>query len=172
MNKILIQNKNDLYFEKAWQIYLEAFPKKERRTLKEQEKLLEKSNYKMLCYVKEDILIAIVWYWDIDSYTFLEHFAVSNKLRGQAFGSKILNEFIKNNENIILEIEPIVDVVTQKRLEFYEKFGFVINKHEHFQVPFRKNAPEIKLLFMTQNTIMPKNDYEKLYERMKSILND
>lgn len=174
MYSISIENKNDLYFEKAWQIYLESFPEQERRTINEQEKILKNKNFNMNCYIKNDLLIAIVFFWDINirdkNYTFLEHFAVNSKLRGKSYGSKILNEFIENNKNIILEIEPIIDEITQKRLKFYEKFGFVINKHEHFQVPFRKNAKELKLILMSQNSELSNKEYENLYKQMKEIL--
>ena len=170
MELIFIENKKNKYFEKAWKLYLDSFPEIERRTLEEQEEILTDKNFKMTCYVEDDVLISIVFYWKISSYTFLEHFAVNSELRGQSFGSKILQKFINDKKNIVLEIEPIVDEITQKRLKFYKKFGFVVNSHEHLQIPFREGAKELKLLLMSQEKTLSQQEYKVLYESMKKSL--
>jgi len=170
MELIFIENKKNKYFEKAWKLYLDSFPEIERRTLEEQEEILTDKNFKMTCYVEDDVLISIVFYWKISSYTFLEHFAVNSELRGQSLGSKILQKFINDKKNIVLEIEPIVDEITQKRLKFYKKFGFVVNTHEHLQIPFREGAKELKLLLMSQEKTLSQQEYKVLYESMKKSL--
>lgn len=170
MELIFIENKKNKYFEKAWKLYLDSFPEIERRTLEEQEEILTDKNFKMTCYVEDEVLISIVFYWKISSYTFLEHFAVNSELRGQSFGSKILQKFINDKKNIVLEIEPIVDEITQKRLKFYKKFGFVVNTHEHLQIPFRESAKELKLLLMSQEKTLSQQEYKVFYESMKKSL--
>ena len=170
MELIFIENKKNKYFEKAWKLYLDSFPEIERRTLEEQEEILTDKNFKMTCYVEDEVLISIVFYWKISSYTFLEHFAVNSQLRGQSFGSKILQKFINDKKNIVLEIEPIVDEITQKRLKFYKKFGFVVNSHEHLQIPFREGAKELKLLLMSQEKTLSQQEYKVFYESMKKSL--
>ena len=170
MELIFIENKKNKYFEKAWKLYLDSFPEIERRTLEEQEEILTDKNFKMTCYMEDEVLISIVFYWKISSYTFLEHFAVNSQLRGQSFGSKILQKFINDKKNIVLEIEPIVDEITQKRLKFYKKFGFVVNSHEHLQIPFREGAKELKLLLMSQEKTLSQQEYKVLYESMKKSL--
>ncbi|NVJ53306.1 MAG: GNAT family N-acetyltransferase [Campylobacteraceae bacterium] len=174
MKLVFIESINNKYFNKAWQLYLNSFPEIERRTLKEQEEILNDKNFKMSCYIKDELIISIVFFWKINVknkiYTFLEHFAVNKQLRGQSFGTKILQEFIEKNKNIVLEIEPIVDEITKKRLRFYERFGFVVNSHEHFQIPFRKDAIELKLLLMSQKNTLSKQEYKELYESMKKSL--
>jgi len=170
MNTIYIQNSNDFYFQEAWDIYEESFPKEEKRTLQEQIKLLEKDTYTMAGHIENNTLVSILFYWRIDSYTYLEHFAINSKLRGQNYGSKILKQFILKNENIILEIEPIIDEMTQKRLSFYEKFNFVVNQHIHFQVPFRENSEDLKLLLLTQNSVLSKDEYLCFYKKLQNEL--
>lgn len=174
MELILLENKKNKYFDKAWQLYSDSFPEIERRTLEEQEEILDDENFYMTCYVEDEVLISIVFFWKINAinktYTFLEHFAVNSELRGKSYGSKILEKFINDNKNIVLEIEPIIDEITQKRLNFYEKFGFVVNSYEHFQIPFRKDAKELKLLLMSQEKPLLKEEYKRLYESMKKSL--
>lgn len=170
MKTIHIKNKNDFYFQQAWDIYEESFPKDEKRTLSEQLKLLEKDTYTMLGHIENDTLLSILFYWQIDTYTYLEHFAINSTLRGKNYGSKILKQFILENKNIILEIEPIIDEITQKRLSFYEKFNFVVNKHIHFQVPFREDANDLELLLLTQNTVLTDDEYLSFYEKLQKEL--
>ena len=166
MHTIFIENQNNKYFEKAWQIYEDSFPQEEKRTLKEQLKLFNKKSFTMLCYVEDEIVLAILFYWQIQRYTYLEHFAVNSTQRGRSYGSKILQEFINNNQNIILEIEPIVDETTQKRLDFYQRFDFKVNNHIHFQVPFRKDAQELKLIFLSHKNLLSVEEYTTLYQTM------
>jgi len=166
MHTIFIENQNNKYFEKAWQIYEDSFPQEEKRTLKEQLKLFNKKSFTMLCYVEDEIVLAILFYWQIQRYTYLEHFAVNSTQRGRSYGSKILQEFIDNNQNIILEIEPIIDEITKKRLDFYERFDFRVNTHIHFQVPFRKNDQKLKLLFLSHKKVLSDNQYTTLYQMM------
>ena len=166
MDTIFIDDQNNKYFKKAWQIYEDSFPEEEKRTLTEHIKLFDKKSFKMLCYVEDEITLAILFYWHIGSYTYLEHFAVNSILRGRSYGSRILQEFINNHQNIILEIEPIVDKLTQKRLDFYERFDFKVNQHTHFQVPFRKNAQELQLIFLSHKKALPDDKYKTLYQMM------
>ncbi|WP_417326024.1 GNAT family N-acetyltransferase [Halarcobacter sp.] len=174
MELVFIESKDNKYFDKAWQLYLDSFPEVERRTLEEQEEILTDKNFKMTCYVEDEVLISIVFFWKIYTknkiYTFLEHFAVNSELRGQSYGSKILEKFISDNKNIVLEIEPIVDEITQKRLNFYERFDFVVNCYEHLQIPFRKDAQELKLVLMSQQKTLSQQEYKELYESMKKSL--
>jgi len=166
MNTIFIKNQHNKYFEKAWQIYEDSFPTEEKRTLKEQIKLFDKKSFTMLCYVEDETLLSILFYWQIDTYTYLEHFAVNSTLRGRSYGSKILQEFINNNQKIILEIEPVVDEMTQKRLDFYKRFDFKVNNHIHFQVPFRKDAQKLKLTFLSHKKVLSVDEYTTLYQMM------
>lgn len=171
MESIFIDNQNSKYFERTWQIYEESFPVEERRTLEEQIQLFDKKIFKMLCYVENETVIAIVFYWTLEQYTFLEHFAIDSTLRGLSYGSKILQEFLKNHSyDIVLEIEPIVDTMTQKRLRFYERFGFVVNSHTHFQVPFRKDAKQLQLLFLSFKKQLSLDEYNALYQIMQKNL--
>ncbi|MGB3749966.1 MAG: GNAT family N-acetyltransferase [Arcobacteraceae bacterium] len=170
MNTIFIKNQNNKYFEKAWQIYEESFPQEEKRTLAEQIKLFDKKSFTMLCYIEDEKVLAILFYWQIERYTYLEHFAVNSTLRGRSYGSKILQEFIDNNQNIILEIEPIIDEATQKRLDFYERFDFRVNNHIHFQVPFRKNSEKLQLIFLSHKKVLSDGEYTALYQMMLKVI--
>jgi len=60
MFKINIKTINDNYFPLAWQLYEDAFPEHERRTLEAQSKLFGKLSYQFDVYIKENIFIGFV----------------------------------------------------------------------------------------------------------------
>jgi GNAT superfamily N-acetyltransferase len=166
----VLKDINDKYFKKSWELYENSFPKNERRTLKEQEKIFKNDKYQAFVVLKNGELLAILFFWNFKKYTFIEHFAVSDKLRGRSFGSKILKDFLTKYDNVVLEIELLKDEICKKRLNFYEKLGFMMNAHKHFQVPFRENSHNLELLFLSYKKRLTKEQYEFLYSQMRSSL--
>lgn len=158
------------YLLQAWELYNLSFPNEEKRTLQEQEIILKEERYNPIIFVKDNEVVAILFFWNFTKYTFIEHFAISYKLRGQSYGSKILTNFLQQHQNVVLEIEPICNEITQKRFNFYKKFNFVINDFKHFQIPFRKDSQEVELLILSNVNKLEKTEYEKLYSEMKNSL--
>ncbi len=161
---------DESYFSKAWDIYISSFPSYERRTLNEQKLIFKNTKYKARIFLKDDEVLAILFFWDFYPYTFVEHFAINENFRSMSYGSKILKNFIKEHKHIILEIEPIKDEITHKRYEFYKKLGFIKNEHIHFQVPFRADDKKLELLLLSYKKKLNKKQYEKLYKLMKKSL--
>lgn len=158
------------HFLEAWNLYNDSFPKEEKRILKEQEIILKDKRYNPTIFVKNDEVVAILFFWKFEKYTFIEHFAISCKLRGQSYGTKILEDFLQKHQNVVLEIEPIFDEITSKRFDFYKKFNFIINDFKHFQIPFRNDSQELELLILSHKNKLEKIEYEKLYFEMKNSL--
>lgn len=76
-------NSNDNCFNKAMEIYNGSFPIFERRTMDDQIKALDDTNYHFeVIYDKEEI-VGILLYWDMGRYKYIEHFAIDSKLRGK-----------------------------------------------------------------------------------------
>ena len=82
--------------------------------------------------------------------------------------TKIVSEFINSNKEkpLILEIEPPCDVVSEKRLKFYEKLGFKLNNYEYYQPPLRENSKPYKLNIMSY----PKKLNQKEFDEAKSVI--
>ncbi len=159
-------------FNLAWALYERAFPTVERRTKQEQEQeiILKKEAYSFMACYEEDAFIGILGFWEIDSYVFIEHFAIDDALRGEKYGSKILTDFLQHHKNIFLEIDLPVCDTSKRRLKFYENLGFVQNDIKHFQVPFRKNNVLLPLAILTWKTPLKKKVYKTLYKKMYHLL--
>lgn len=158
------------YFYKAWELYKSSFPSEEKRTIKEQNIIVKNKKYNPIAFIKDENIVAILFFWSFTQHTFIEHFAVNPTLRGQSYGSKILEDFLSRHNNCILEIEPLSDHITKKRFDFYKKFDFVINEYKHFQIPFRQKSPKLELLLLSYKDKLTKNEYDKLYLQMKNSL--
>ena len=93
-------------------------------------------------------------------YKYIEHFAIDSKLRGKNYGSRVLKEFCDHNKNVILEIDPPIDEISIKRLNFYLKLGFKLQEFDYTHPSYRKGCKRHSLKIMTFNDNMPKEDYD------------
>lgn len=165
-----LQNHTSRYFDEAWKIYEDSFPSVEKRTLREQKKIMSDKRYSTKVFLDQENVVGILFSWKFKKYIFIEHFAVCSLSRGNSYGSKILSDFLSKHDNVFLEIEPFSDHNSKRRYEFYKRFGFVLNEHKHFQVPFRKGAKELELLLLSLNNSISNKEYKNLYEEMKEAL--
>ena len=90
MKFIRIEAKEDPYHDDAMNIYINSFPIFERRTEKDQIDVLKNEKYKCNVVCDNNKVIGILFYWEINSYRYIEHFAIDKNLRGKSYGSKIL----------------------------------------------------------------------------------
>ncbi len=171
MEKIRIKNIKDDYFEDFWRIYENSFPANERRFLGEQNEVLKDEDYFLHVVIKDNQVVGFLSFWDMEEFYFFEHFAIDERFRGLGYGKQVFSLFLKDRKNIVLEIEKINDHISQKRFEFYQKFGFIKNEHKHFQVEFRKKSKPLELILLSQKIFTFKEykaTYKKMYQKLTS----
>ena len=107
-----------------WKLYEESFPLSNA----EGKKIIRAcaDPFSFLCRHEEGQLIGIIFYWEWASYRYLEYLAVNPWLRGQGYGSKILRYLCDSAHTLILEIDPLIDELSVRRLQFYERAGFTL----------------------------------------------
>lgn len=123
----------------VWEIYSDSFPIYEQRQLKHQlEKFADPCFYCQV-FSQQNKVIGFIFWWDIGSQVYIEHLAISSKLRGQNYGSLLLSEFCKAEARpVILEIDPPIDDISQRRLRFYQALGFHLHDFEHIHPPYQE----------------------------------
>ena len=139
-------------FNQIFEIMTEAFPESEYRSYEEQKRLLLKDFYKIVLHKNENNdIIAFILYWQFNDFVFVEHVAINKYYRGQGIGSRLLREFIKNNNKklIILEVELPKDETSKKRISFYKKLGFNLNLYPYEQLPLRSGYDNIPMHIMS-----------------------
>ncbi len=108
----------------------------------------------------------MIGWWNCDGLRFVEHYAINPAFRSSGYGSVLLSEWM-NDEDIpvILEIEPVVDDLTQRRKNFYLRLGFKENDIKHFQPPYHKDTKAVELWIMSYPEKISMEVYRKFYQK-------
>lgn len=120
------------YLNEINDLYIEAFPKAERKPINQIIKVCQNGYGRIIPILMDDEFVGMFITLDSDGYNTLliDYFAIKSDYRGLSLGSKaieLLNEM--ENKTIIIEIEPCVNEASnllqrQKRKKFYENLGF------------------------------------------------
>lgn len=157
-----------------WQIYTEAFPECERRNFKQQQEVLKNPNYQVKPVYKDNALVGFYAYWNLDSFIFLEHFAINRKYRGRGYGSRVIKGLTKKtSRRIILEVERPETPSAEKRIRFYQRMGFKLHPYRYHQPPYQPKQPVVPLLLMSYPTELGPTDFiqvtRKLYQEVYHV---
>lgn len=159
MEFVRISSNDNSSFVDAMDIYKVSFPIFEQRIIKNQIDVLKDERYNFIVVYENRELVGILLYWDLDNCKYIEHLAISPSLRGKNYGSRVLKEFCENNGTIILEIDPPVDDISIKRLNFYSNLGFKLQEFEHIHPPYRRDYKGHKLKVMSLNRNLSEDEY-------------
>lgn len=141
-------------FDRVYDLMEQSFPKNEMRTYEKQEDLFNnRENYSIYCLGEEkhtDILTAFIIVWELEPFIFIENFAVAPSVRGKGFGSILLKWVIEQYKKpVILEVEPPIDVMTKRRVGFYEGHGFHLCTLDYLMPPLREEDKFLPLKLMS-----------------------
>ncbi len=112
----------------VWKIYETSFPVVERRKIE---------SYAQVCAenpeFKPDVLYAagevagLMFHWETEMFSYLEHFAVRADLRNQGEGGKFLDAYIASHPRVVLEVDPPENEICRRRIAFYERHGLTFS---------------------------------------------
>lgn len=121
-------------FPKIHEIMHAVFPPNERRSYNGQRELMNHHNYKLYLQRHQERIIAFLAVWEFDDFNYIEHFAVESAYRGNGLGEKMLNEYLSHAvKPVFLEVEPPLTEIARRRIKFYERVGFHLNKFDYRQ---------------------------------------
>ncbi len=161
---------NDVYFEKMWSLYADAFPPSELRLRDDHKIALEDDSFYCMCYHEGDDVKALMFYWEFPHFCYVEYYAVDKNTRGQGLGTKILEDFAKTTKKIlVLDIEEIVDEHTEKRWQFYKRLGFMKNKGIYMHPSYQKEYPPFPVHILSYNHVLTDEEYSLFIDKEKKI---
>ena len=139
--------RQDLHRE-WWQLYEAAFPLAERRNLEQHAAAMRDEAFRVLHLSDESGFVGLLSYWQWDQLVYVEHLAITPSRRGQGMGHCVLA--LLDDVRAILEIEPVVDTVTTRRLAFYESCGFTKLPQSHMQLAYQAGQPDVPLWLLSR----------------------
>ena len=161
-----LSSSNAHLFDRAFKLYQSSFPVEERRDDPEQQRVLKKEDYHFDLIMIDDNFVGVMLYWETENFVFLEHFTTLPELRGRGYGKGALDLLKEKNKIILLEIEPPIDDITNRRYGFYKRNGFIMNPYYHIQAKYHLGDEDLELKILTYPRLMEKDEYRAFYEYM------
>ena len=151
-------------FDKVYSIMESSFPVNEIRSKAGQYSLLQNPNYSLFIKKEKDETIGFISVWDLYDFNFIEHFALDKNYRGKGIGSKMLKQVIDNSKKmVVLEVEPIINEITKKRVDFYTRNGLLYHDYYYEQPALEKERERVELKIMSTLPLSTQ-DFNKVKE--------
>lgn len=142
----------------VWALCESAFPRSERRSWAQHRRAMAaEPGFECVQVSRGGRVVALVFYWELQHGLFVEHLAVAPECRGQGIGRAVLQWLQQKGQPIILEIEPVVDSLTRRRLSFYSAAGFSELPYEHVQLPYHADSAAVPLRLLSWPIAMTEN---------------
>lgn len=159
MEFLKIQPSDKNRWQQVWDLYESSFPVAERRKADDHLRACSDTLFYPISAWEGNKLIGILFYWEWDSYRYLEYLAVNPELRGQGFGSELLRYLRDSNHTIILEIDPLINELSVRRLQFYERAGFTLTPYRFMHLPYRAESQSQELLILSYPKMITKEQH-------------
>lgn len=159
-----IVDTSSVWFNDVWRIYESSFPADERRDLQGQIDVLRNPQYTLFAFCAGRDVQGLLAVWDFDAFSFIEHFAVREELRSKWIGTSILQSYLsktsRTGRKIVLETEmPEASEIAQRRVRFYERLGFVLNRHNYIQPAYSAEKKPVPLFLMSYPTAINEAEF-------------
>lgn len=116
---------NDLkYKDELEELYLSAFPKKERFSFWILEDCSKEDNSDLYAILDNDKFVGMCYIVNCDGAYYLMYLAIQDELRNKKYGSKILEDLKEKYKTLFLSIDKPIDEISIKRKKFYLRNGF------------------------------------------------
>lgn len=168
MNFQRIRVFDDKKVKNVYNSYCQTFPEAERRDKKQFEKLFDKKEVQILSISASSEFVGYLIAWNLDNFTFLEHFEVFETFRNRKFGAEILKNLKTTNSKIVLETEPKdLNEFANRRIQFYQRNGFEIISDSYTQPSYGAGKPALDMFLLA--TWLPEN-VDKLIEEIHKVV--
>ena len=124
----------------------------------------------------ENLLIAAFppeEYREFDDFYYVEHFAIDPTLRNGGYGKKTLDYLCKKLDRpIVLEVEMPVEEMAKRRINFYQRQGFILWEKEYKQPPYKPGDNFLPMYLMVFGNLQCKQDFEMIKNKIhKEVYN-
>jgi len=150
MQLITITQKTDEALLFIQPLYESIFPVYERRDWQKLISMLDNGQMEVMLIKVEKTYVGFIICWKIGDWCYLEHLAIEPSLRGNQFGSRVIELLLKKSKGrLVLEVEHANDTESQRRILFYERLGIAVVPQHYKQPPYSKDGQPIPMHLMT-----------------------
>lgn len=165
-----LTEKDSIEIEKVNGLYDLSFPAYEKRSYQGRQSILKHKDYYLYSFSDEGVFIGFVGSWKIGDYFYIEHLAISPNLRGKGYGQKVLSCFCEQVSRVILEIDPVIDEISEKRLRFYHHCGFKQNEYQHAHPSYHPEYAPHQLEILSYPTKINPQTYQQFNEKLTNVV--
>ena len=168
VNLIRITEPTDIRLQKLIPLYEEAFPKEERRNIDQLKRLISKKTEMHFNAIETvGVLAGLFIYWDMRDFYYLEHLAVFSPMRNLKIGQQVLDYIAEHLTGMrLLEVEPTMDEMTTRRVNYYRRNGYEILDKTYMQPSYDENM-EVGNLWIMGN--QKSERLQVFIERIKQV---
>ena len=164
MEFLKIEPEDKSRWSEVWKLYEESFPVAERRKAEDHLSACNDNRFFPLSVWDGNQLIGLMFFWEWDNYRYLEHLAVNPDLRGHGYGTQLLNYLRESKHTIILEIDPLINELSVRRLQFYERSGFTLTPYRFVHLPYQLDGIKQELLILSYPKMISKEQHNHFLE--------
>ena len=166
---LILFNKQD--FTQFYNILTESFPPDEIRSRQEHLELLDRPEYAVWAVYDQQQLQGFLTVWDLGDTAFIEHFAVRSDCRNSGLGSKMLKALSqKLGKQLCLEAELPKTDMARRRLGFYSRNGFFVNRYPYLQPALEEGKNPVPLYILTTESQLTEGDFKKLVDQVYAFV--
>lgn len=165
-----IRSGEDPRYGEAMALYQRSFPLFEQRYPQVQLAVMPQEEYHFTLLYEGEDFAGLLLYWEADSFCYVEHLCITESMRGKGCGSRALALLRKKGKKMILEIDPPVDPVSQRRQRFYERAGYQANPYPHIHPPYRTEYAGHPLVVMSCPGGLSEQEYDCFYQYLKQMV--
>ena len=93
------------------------------------------------------------------------------ELRDQKVGSSFFKQFLEDNSNmVLLEVERPTDVISEKRIRFYERMGFFVNPYDYYQPSYHPGTELVPMFICSHGRAVSEEEYLNFTGKIKAVV--
>lgn len=115
----------------------------------------------LLLYKSKPVLLTCRW--DLPYCEFWEYLAVHPDFHNQGIGSKFMRDYFQRRTSekpCLLEVELPQSELALRRINFYKRLGFIVQKYEYWQPEINPGHGAVPFKLMAYGRSLPYAEYE------------
>ncbi|WP_058913794.1 GNAT family N-acetyltransferase [Entomohabitans teleogrylli] len=151
-------------------LYESAFPWHEKREAAAKQLALDNPHYRLLACYDGRLFVGMIGAWRFHGYSYIEHLAVNDQLRGAGYGKRMLRQFLDANPLTVLEIDPLTTGIARRRLRFYQQLGFQRNPFTHHHPSYHAGVADHLLLVLSHPHPLDDARYQQFHDDLCHVV--